>query len=54
MLKITSYVCTLKYVGQPLKKKTNKKTIWRDIKKKKKTNDHMSDLSPNISSVNVT
>ena len=34
MLKITSYVCTLKYVGQPLKK-PQKTYIKRYIKKKK-------------------
>lgn len=38
------------HVGQPLKKK--KKNYKEEINRK--TNDYMSDLSPNISSVNVT
>lgn len=37
--------------------KKEKKKLYEEIhlkKKKQKTNDRMSDLSPNISSVNVT
>lgn len=52
MLKLidcNSYVCTLKYVEQPLEK------LCREIyPKKQKTNDQMADLSPNVSTVNVT
>ena len=36
MLKITSYVCTLKYVGQPLKNKTKKNYMKRYKKKNRK------------------